>query len=112
MAKKMSKKMTQGLMALAAVLLVVYALKVRGLVEFKKKKKRVCGRSEELMEKLEPADFSDVSCMGMCRERDVSKCKKDTLEGNCTYKKYTGRGKPAITLTMPLKQACKIKRVR
>ena len=34
MAKKMNKKMTQGVIALAVVLLVVYVLKVRGLIEF------------------------------------------------------------------------------
>jgi predicted methyltransferase len=110
MAKKMNKKMTQGMIALAVVLLVVYMLKVRGLVEFKKEKKRVCGRSKELMEKLEPANVSDFNCRSKCREHDVSKCKKDLLKGSCMYKKYVKRGNPAATLmTMPLKQACKIK---
>lgn len=108
MAKKMNKKMTQGMIAIAVVLLVVYVLKVRGLVEFKKKK-RVCGRSKELMEKLEPANISDVNCRSKCREHDVSKCKKDMLNGSCTYKKYVKRGKPAMTVTMPLKEACKVR---
>lgn len=107
MAKKMNKKMTQGVIALAVVLLVVYVLKVRGLVEFKKK--RVCGRSKKLMKKLKPANISDVNCMSKCREHDPVQCNKDMLNGSCTYKKYVKRGKPAMTVTMPLKQACKIR---
>jgi hypothetical protein len=109
MAKKMNKKMTQGVIALAVLLLVVYVLKVRGLVEFKKKKKRVCGRSKKLMNKLKPANISDVNCMSKCREHDLVQCNKDMLNGSCTYKKYVKKGKPAMTVTMPLKQACKIR---
>lgn len=103
MAKKMNKKMTQGMIALAVVLLVVYVLKVRGLVEFKKKKKRVCGRSALLKQKLEPGNVYDVTCKRKCREQDLSKCKKGRLEGSCMYKRG---GSPFL---MPLKQACKIK---
>jgi predicted methyltransferase len=108
MAKKMNKKMTQGMIALAVVLLVVYMLKVRGLVEFKKEKKRVCGRSKELMEKLEPANVSDVNCKSRCREHDVSKCNKKMLKGSCMYKQNINKGTAPIFL-MPLKQACKEK---
>lgn len=108
MAKKMNKKMTQGMIALAVVLLVVYVLKVRGLVEFKKEKKRVCGRSKELKEKLEPANVRDVNCGRKCREHDVSKCKKSLLEGSCMYKQNVGGG-AGTPFLMPLKQACKIK---
>jgi len=107
MAKKMNKKMTQGMVALAVVLLVVYVLKVRGLVEFKEK--RVCGRSMKLMKKLEPQNVMDTDCMSKCRDHDVGQCNKDMLNGNCTYKKYVKRGKPPMTVTMPLKQACQIR---
>jgi len=107
MAKKMSKKMTQGLMALAVVLLVVYALKVQGLVEFKKE--RVCGRSKNLMKKLKPQNVMDTNCRSKCRDHDVVQCNKDMLNGSCTYKKYVKRGKPPMTVTMPLKQACQIR---
>jgi hypothetical protein len=103
----MSKKMTQGLMALAVVLLVVYVLKVQGKVEFKKD--RVCGRSKKLMKKLKPRKVRDVNCKSKCRDHDVGQCNKNMLNGNCVYKKYTGRGKPAMTLTMPLKKACQIR---
>jgi hypothetical protein len=107
MAKKMNKKMTQGMVALAVVLLVVYVLKVRGLVEFKKK--RVCGRSQNLMNKLKPNNVMDTDCGSKCREHDPVQCNKDMLNGNCTYKKYVKRGKPPMTVTMPLKQACQIR---
>ena len=107
MAKKMSKKMTQGLMALAVVLLVVYVLKVQGKVEFKKN--RVCGRSKKLMKKLKPNNVRDTDCMSKCRDHDVGQCNKNMLNGNCTYKKYVKRGKPPMTVTMPLKQACQIR---
>lgn len=103
----MSKKMTQGLMALAVVLLVVYVLKVQGKVEFKKD--RVCGRSKKLMKKLKPRKVRDVNCKSKCRDHDVGQCNKNMLNGNCVYKKNTGRGKPAMTLTMPLKNACQIR---
>ena len=106
MAKKMSKKMTQGLMALAVVLLVVYVLKVQGKIEFKKE--RVCGRSNKLKKKLKPRNVMDGNCGGKCRGHDVVQCNKNMLHGNCTYKKYVKRGKPAMTVTMPLKQACQV----
>jgi hypothetical protein len=81
MVKKMSKKMTQGLMALAVVLLVVYALKVQGLVEFnegkgmvkegegsvgdaKKSKKCKCTAEREKLDIVKKCYPTFVKCMG------------------------------------------------
>ncbi len=78
MAKKMSKKMTQGLMALAVVLLVVYALKVQGFVEFndgkgvakegkgsvKKSKKCKCKSENERLDIVKKCYPTFVKCMG------------------------------------------------
>ena len=79
MAKKMSKKMTQGLMALAVVLLVVYALKVQGFVEFntgmvkegegsvgvaKKSKKCNCESENERLNNVKKCYSTFVKCMG------------------------------------------------
>ena len=78
MAKKMSKKMTQGLMALAVVLLVVYALKVQGFVEFndgkgvakegmgsvKKSKTCKCESENERLDNVKKCYSTFVKCMG------------------------------------------------
>jgi hypothetical protein len=81
MAKKMSKKMTQGLMALAVVLLVVYALKVQGFVEFndgkgmakegkrsvkksKKAKKCKCESENKRLDIVKKCYPTFVKCMG------------------------------------------------
>ena len=74
----MSKKMTQGLMALAVVLLVVYALKVQGLVEFndgkamakegavgvKKSKKCKCKSENKRLDIVKKCYPTFVKCMG------------------------------------------------
>ena len=81
MAKKMSKKMTQGLMALALVLLVVYALRVQGMVEFnvgegvakagkgsakgaKKSKKCKCESENKRLDIVKKCYPKFVECMG------------------------------------------------
>jgi hypothetical protein len=82
MAKKMNKKMTQGMIALAVVLLVVYVLKVQGLVEFnvgegvgkqgsvagteksKKSKKCKCTEERERLDIVKKCYPTFVKCMG------------------------------------------------
>lgn len=82
MAKKMNKKMTQGMIALAVVLLVVYMLKVRGLIEFnvgegvgkqgsvagteksKKSKKCKCTEERERLDIVKKCYPTFVKCMG------------------------------------------------
>lgn len=67
----MSKKMTQGLMALALVLLVVYVLKVQGKVEFndgkgsaKKSKKCKCTEENKRLDIVKKCYPKFVDCMG------------------------------------------------
>ena len=86
MAKKMNKKMTQGMIAFAVVLLVVYMLKVRGLIEFnvgegvgkqgsvagkqgsvagtKKSKKCKCTAERERLDIVRKCYPTFVKCMG------------------------------------------------